>query len=102
MFEQLPPELRLPRYPIPTAHIGRLATDVTVQGQGLGEALLFDALETAELASKAIGIRVVELIALHDRAKAFYMRYGFAELADDPFRLYLHMDTVRDAIRSRK
>lgn len=100
-FNELPVDLKLPKYPIPTAHIGKLATDLTVQGQGLGEALLFDALKTAESASKAIGIKVVELIALHEKAKAFYMRYGFSELADDPLRLYLHMDTVRDALDSR-
>jgi predicted GNAT family N-acyltransferase len=100
-FSQLPAELKLPRYPIPTAHIGKLATDVTVQGQGLGEALLFDALEKAESASKEIGIKVVELIALHEKAKAFYLRYGFTELADDPLRVYLHMDTVRRVLATR-
>jgi predicted GNAT family N-acyltransferase len=74
---------------------------VTVQGQGLGEALLFDALEKAESASKEIGIKVVELIALHEKAKAFYLRYGFTELADDPLRVYLHMDTVRRVLATR-
>lgn len=97
-FDQLPAELRLPKYPIPTAHIGRLATDHSVQGQGLGEALLFDALGRAESASREIGIRVVELIALHEKAKAFYTRYGFEPLADDPLRLYLKIETVREAL----
>ncbi len=100
-FDQLPPDLKLPKYPIPTAHIGKLAADLTVQGQGLGEALLFDALKTAESASEKIGIKVVELIALHEKAKAFYLRYGFSELADDQLRLYLHMDTVRDVLQGR-
>lgn len=100
-FDQFPAELKLPKYPIPTAHIGRLATDLTVQGQGLGEALLFDALKTAESAAEGIGIRVVELIAIHNKAKAFYLRYGFTELADDPFRLYLNMATVRDVLKGR-
>lgn len=101
-FDQLPIELKLPRYPIPTAHIGKLATDRTVQGQGLGEALLFDALDKVESASTVIGLKVVELIALHDKAKAFYLRYGFRELADDPLRLYIRMDTVREALASRE
>ena len=100
-FSQLPAGLKLPKYPIPTAHIGKLATDVSVQGQGLGEALLFDALATAESASKAIGIKVVELTALHNKAKAFYLRYGFRELADDPLKLYLNMEVVRDALVDR-
>ena len=101
-FNQLPVELKLPKYPIPTAHIGKLATDLSVQGQGLGEALLFDALERAESASNQIGIKVVELIALHEKAKSFYLRYGFSELADDSLRLYLHMDTIREVLTSRK
>lgn len=100
-FDQFPADLKLPKYPIPIAHIGRLATDLTVQGQGLGEALLFDALKTAESAAEEIGIRVVELIAIHKKAKAFYLRYGFTELADDPLRLYLNMATVRDVLKDR-
>lgn len=100
-FEQLPPELKLPKYPIPTAHIGKLATDKSVQGQGLGEALLFDALARADSASRRIGIRVVELIALNEKARSFYLQYGFSELRDDPMRLYLKIETVREALASR-
>ena len=98
-FRQLPVDLKLPKYPIPTAHLGRLATDISVQGQGLGEALLFDALIRADSASRQIGIRVVELIAINQKAKDFYLKYGFQELADDPLRLYLRIETVREAIK---
>lgn len=97
-FDQLPSDLKLPKYPIPTVHIGRLATDLSVRGLGLGEAMLFDALKTAEAASDAIGIRVVELIALNQAAKDFYLRYGFVEMLDDPYRLYMSMETVRKAL----
>jgi GNAT superfamily N-acetyltransferase len=100
-FGQLPAELKLPKYPIPTAHIGKLATDLSIQGQGLGEALLFDALERAESASREIGIRVAELVALTERAKAFYLLYGFIELLDDPLHLYLEIETVREALAAR-
>ena len=101
-FDQLPPELKLPKYPIPTAHMGKLATDKSVQGQGLGEALLFDALARADSASREIGIRVVELIALNENAKSFYLQYGFSELKDDPMRLYLKIETVREVLKSKK
>ena len=100
-FEQLPPDMKLPKYPIPTAHIGKLATDRSVQGQGLGEALLFDALARADSASREIGIRAVELIALNEKARSFYRQYGFSELRDDPMRLYLRIETVREALASR-
>ncbi len=97
-FEQLPAEMKLPKYPIPTANLGRLATDLMVQGQGLGEALLFDALKRAASASQEIGIRVVELMAFTQRAKDFYLKYGFEELADDPLRLYIKIESVREAL----
>ena len=100
-FDQLPTGFKLPKYPIPTAHMGRLATDLKVQGQGLGEALLFDALAKAESASRKIGIRVVELIVLNQKAKDLYLRYGFEELADDRLRLYLAIETVRQALAER-
>ena len=97
-FDQLPAEFKLPKYPIPTVHMGRLATDLRVQGQGLGEALLFDALTKAAAVSNELGVRVVELIALNQKAKDFYLRYEFQELKDDPMRLYLSIETVRQAV----
>lgn len=100
-FDQLPEQFKLPKYPIPTVHMGRLATDRRVQGQGLGEALLFDALTKAATVSNEMGIRVVELIALNQKAKDFYLRYGFQELEDDPMRLYLSIETVRQAVAER-
>ena len=41
-FATLPDEhsRKIPKYPVPTAHIGRLAVDRTRQGQGLGPMLL--------------------------------------------------------------
>ena len=40
--DHLPPDDQtgLPRYPLPTAHLGRLAVDQSCRGQGLGELLL--------------------------------------------------------------
>ncbi len=94
-FDNFPKEIKLPKYPIGTVHIGRLATDKSVQGQGLGEALLFDALRKAEEAAKDLGIKAVELWALNDNAKSFYLKYGFQELTDDKHHLYLSIETIR-------
>ena len=46
LWDQLPDKLkqRLPKYPIPIARIGRLARDLTYRGTGIGEFLLYDAL----------------------------------------------------------
>lgn len=92
-FEIIPE--KLPRYPIPTAHLGRLATDLTMRGQGLGELLLIDALERTVLVAEKVGIYAVELFALTENAKKFYLKYGFIALKDDDKHLYLPIETLR-------
>ena len=94
-FEIIP--AKLPRYPIPTVHLGRLATDVKLRGQGLGELLLIDALKRTTLAASELGIYAVELYALTENAKNFYLKYGFVALKDDEKHLYLPIDTLRNS-----
>jgi GNAT superfamily N-acetyltransferase len=94
------PERRLPRYPIPVVHLGRLAVESRFQGQGLGEFLLMDAFRRAQLASEQIGIHAVEVQAVEVRAidaaaREFYLKYGFTELKDDALHLYLPMSVIR-------
>ena len=92
-FEQVPE--KLPRYPIPVVHLGRLAVDLRSQGKGLGELLLIDALKRAALAAQQLGIYAVEVRALNDSARRFYLKYGFTPLLDDELHLYLSMKTIR-------
>jgi ribosomal protein S18 acetylase RimI-like enzyme len=92
-FDNVPE--KLPRYPIPVAHLGRLAVDVSARGQGLGEYLLLDALSRIADVAGQIGIYAVEVYALNEQAKSFYLKYGFRPLLDDPLHLYLPMKTVR-------
>ncbi len=96
-FETIPEALRrrLPRYPVPVAHLGRLATCRSVQGQGLGEVLLFDALARTLRVAAEVGVVAVDVWAKTDRALAYYQRYGFQSLSDDELHLYLPLDTVR-------
>jgi ribosomal protein S18 acetylase RimI-like enzyme len=96
-FDQVPEPLRkrLPKYPIPVAHLGRLAVDRQAQGQGLGELLLLDAFERIVRAAEAIGIHAVEVRAIDEPARGFYLKYGFVELCDDPLHLYLALATLR-------
>jgi len=86
---------RLPKYPVPVAHLGRLAVDKSVQGQGLGSHLLIDALCRVGRAERELGIHAIEVVAIDDAAKGFYLKYGFTELADDPHHLFISMKTVR-------
>ena len=86
---------RLPQYPIPTAHLGRLAVDVRIQGQDLGAILLVDALERARDLAERIGIHAVMVDAFNDKARSFYQAFGFLALKDDPYHLFLPMGTIR-------
>ena len=84
---------RLPHYPVPAAVIGRLAVDLRSQGSGLGEVLLLDAIHRIVRAGDTIGVYAVVADALHERAGAFYERYGFLPFPSRPLRLYLPLRT---------
>lgn len=94
----LPPETQrtLPRYPLaPVVLLGRLAIDQDYQGQDLGEVLLFNALRRAfGVGTREIAAIGVIVDALHDRARAFYERYGFRRFPDNDGRLFLLMPTI--------
>ncbi len=92
---------RLPRYPIPVAHLGRLAVDETWQGRRLGERLLIDALTRVVNVADRIAIHAIEVVAIDDAARTFYERYGFTPLIDDPRHLYLPVNVVRKLGLSR-
>jgi len=95
-LDALPSSLakKLPRYPaVPAIRLGRLAVDLSFKGQGLGGALLADALDRAirsEIASYAL---VVD--AKDENAAAFYRHHGFIALSDSPMMLFLPLATVR-------
>jgi ribosomal protein S18 acetylase RimI-like enzyme len=86
---------RLPRYPVPTAHLGRLAVDGNSKGQGLGQFLLLDALERVAMADRHIAVHAVEVVAIDANAAGFYQKFGFTPLVNDPYHLMLSMATVR-------
>lgn len=88
----------LPRYPIPVMHLGRLAVDNAAQGQRLGRTLLADALLKAFSVSRQMSIFAVEVYALNDSARDFYMKFGFVPLADDTNHLYLTIKKISKII----
>lgn len=92
-FENIPE--KLPRYPVPVVHLGRLATDLRVQGKGVGKLLFYDALRRSLIVAEQIGVFAVEVYALNETASDFYLKYGFQKLLDDPFHLYLSIKSVR-------
>jgi GNAT superfamily N-acetyltransferase len=93
----LPPDegKRLPHLDVPVVLIGRLAVDRGVQGQGLGEHLLLDAFQRIQRLADEIGIRGVEVDAIDESARRFYLKHGFRSLLDDPNHLFLSLDVIR-------
>lgn len=96
-WDNLPHDTRkkLPKYPIPVAHLGRLGVDKSAQGKGLGEFLLLDALARVARLTDEIAIQAIEVVASSEQARRFYQKYGFLSLLDDPQHLYLAVATLR-------
>lgn len=84
---------KLPRYPrLPATLLGRLATDLSARGVGLGRLLLVDAIARAvrsEIASFAL-----MLDAKDETAASFYERESFIRLPGTPIRLLRRMDDL--------
>lgn len=90
-------EKKLPRGPIGAVLLGRLATDVHYQGQGLGKRMLLRAMAETEAAAQRIGIYALFLDALDEEALAWYLKldFGFKPTLDDPMRLYVPVAFIR-------
>ncbi len=96
LLSDLSPEIqkKLPRYPsVPTVLMGRLAVDRAFRGQGLGGALLADALHRS--AHIGIGAYALLVDAKDAQAVEFYRHHGFIALPDSTLRLFLPLAVVR-------
>jgi ribosomal protein S18 acetylase RimI-like enzyme len=100
-FGELPPELvrQLPRRALPVAVLTWLGVDRRLQGQGLGDLLLAQALRDCHAAGQTFAFIAVVLDCLNDRAKAFYQKWDFAELPGHPYRLYLSAELLDALVR---
>jgi GNAT superfamily N-acetyltransferase len=104
-FAHLPADVQkhLPRYPVPVARLGRLAVDGSMHGQGLGAALLRDALlRVARVAATELGILGVVVDAKNAEARKFYERYGFVPLPEHPLTLIILTGTILAAATPSK
>jgi ribosomal protein S18 acetylase RimI-like enzyme len=99
-LDQLPAATakKLPRYPsVPAVRMGRLAVDRAFKGQGLGGALLADALQRA--ANSEIAAYALIVDAKDESAAAFYRHHGFIALPSAALRLFLPLASVASLIR---
>ncbi len=75
--------------PVPVAILGRLGVDTAWKGQGLGAALLQDAVFRTMQAAEIVGIRGIVVHAISEQARQFYEHYGFSPSPTQPMTLIL-------------
>lgn len=73
---------------VPVFRLGRLATAKQHQGKGVGEFMLFDAIDRVTRIAKEVG-GIGLVVNAKPTAVDFYKRYGFEQMADHPLNLFL-------------
>jgi predicted N-acetyltransferase YhbS len=89
IIKKLPPSYS----DLPAVLLGRLAVSRIYHRQGLGEALLVDALKRSYFAAAQVGSMSVVVDPLDEEAAAFYQRYDFVLLPDSG-KMFLPMATI--------
>jgi len=99
-FDRVPISLtrRLGRYELPVFRLARLAVSLSIQGGGLGAALLLAAGVRALSVAVEVGGMALAIDAKSERAAAWYERFGAMRLLDDPTKLILPLTTIADAL----
>lgn len=98
VFDDFDPEFKkmLPRYPaVPVIMLGRLAVSKTVEKQGVGGALVAEALTKSLEISASIGAVGVIVDAFDASAKRFWEHHDFVALPESPMRLIMSMGTIK-------
>jgi GNAT superfamily N-acetyltransferase len=84
--------------PLPVLLLGRLAIDRRYHNQGLGRALLRDAMLRAVHIASDAGVFAIMAHALSEQAKRFYLSRGFVESPLQPMTLIMTLATVRSIL----
>jgi predicted N-acetyltransferase YhbS len=77
--------------PLPVMVLARLAVDLRAQGMQLGAGLLRDGVERSLAVAQNAGVRALLVHALHERAKQFYLYFGFQASPVHPLTLMLRL-----------
>ncbi len=101
-FENAPDRVKkgLGQYPIPVVLLARLAVRTDHQAQGLGRALLKDAMIRTATIAESVGVRALLVHAMHERAAEFYGKFGFEPSPTDPQHLMLLMKDLLSYLRT--
>lgn len=81
---------------VPATLIGRLAIQKELQGQkpSMGAVLLMRALAKAYYLAKEIASRIVVVDTIDDKARGFYMHFGFQKLSNDKEQYFFDLRRV--------
>jgi GNAT superfamily N-acetyltransferase len=96
---ELPPDVvrRLPTCPkLPAILIGRLARDQKYRGQGIGELPLVDVLRRCLANTATVNAIAVVVEAENEKARRFYLDYGFIQFPDHSSKLFILMHSVKE------
>jgi predicted N-acetyltransferase YhbS len=85
----------LGKYDVPVMLLARLAVDHREKGQGLGRALLKDAVIRTMQAAEIAGLKLLLVHAKDESAAEFYRQHGFEPVPDDPLKLFLPLPLSR-------
>ena len=85
----------IPRHPVPVMILARLAIDQRHQRQGLGKALLKNALLRTVQAADIAGIRALLVHAKDEEARSWYRHWEFEESPTDPYHLFLLVKDIK-------
>jgi GNAT superfamily N-acetyltransferase len=86
---------KLPNTHLPAAKLGRLAIDKSCQGNDYGRFLLVDAMRRVAVAIRnAAGVVGLFVDAKNPSVAAFYRKFGFIPLEDNPLSLMLPHQTI--------
>lgn len=88
----------LARHSIPIMILARLAVDRHWQNQGIGAALLKDAMLRTLQAADIAGIRALVVHAKDDPARGFYEHFAFLPSPSDPLHLFMLLKDARRII----
>jgi GNAT superfamily N-acetyltransferase len=101
--EEVPARLTkgLARHPVPIMLLARLAVDRRGHGQGVGKALLKDAMLRTLQAADIAGIRAFAVHAKDEEARSFYQKFDFIPSPADPMHLFVLLKDVRRIIAAQ-
>ena len=84
--------------PAPVMILGRLAVDERYQKNGIGPAMLKEAMQRTLEISQSAGVRALVVHAIDDDAVTFYLKYEFVPFPADSRTMFLPIETLAAAL----